>query len=623
MRRRLLILLLVCALSWSAAQPSAQQIAQQIVDAREPFALEIPEINSGLHTAMDVTFPTDRLITRLKLWVVTPYAERISYGHISAKLNDVSLGPVAKPRAGLHGTFLDIDLRLQPTIKLLNGKNRIEILAQEDRTGKTYRCSFVLLPGKVNAAATPEAPDTTIRCSEALAPADPHAPVSDHQAPQINLAEPQAALHGTDAPLRVRVRGDATDNSGAVASVTVNGQLIAPPQLSKTEQKAKEQAAKEQAKQDKKTNQPAVDPATIKLPFDQTVTVEAQARVVLIEAADRVGNRRLCSVPILRAPVAKREGFGGRRYAVIIGVSQYLYSEGGLSNLSFADKDAEALRDFLKTPAGGGFKQEEIVCLTNRQATQLAVKAEVTRFLTNATENDLIYLFLAGHGAPDKYDPQKLYFLLHDTKVADLPGTALSMRWLGEFLDRQTKRARVIAFFDTCHSAGINRQALSAAPPAAPVKPGGPDKRGVGTKKDKQSAPPANQPPTVTLSVGAPATSPAAQPGFNFYEGALFQKKGWTVISSSGLNEESQEGARWRDAAGNGHGVFTWALLEGAQQGKADANGDCRITAGELFDYIRKTVSGATGGAQNPQALPGGNGDLAIATAPCQKPTRP
>ena len=605
MRHRFLVLSLVCALNWSGA-PSAQQITRQIEDSREPFALEIPEISSGLLTAMDVTFPADRLITRLKLWVVSPYAERISYGHISAKLNDISLGPVAKPRAGLQGTFLDIDLRLQPTIKLLNGKNRIEILAQEDRTGKTYRCSFVLLPGKVNnVIAAPEAPDTTIRCTEAPAPADPHAPVSDHQAPHINLIEPQAALNATTAPLSVRVRGDATDNSGMVVSVTVNGQLIAPPQLSKEEQKAKEKADKEQAKQDKKTNKPAVDPATIKLPFDQTVTVDAQARVVLIEATDRVGNRRQCIVPILRAPVAKHEGFGGRRYAVIIGVSQYLYSESGLSNLSFADKDAEAMRDFLKTPSGGGFKQEEIVCLTNQQATHLAVKAEVTRFLTNATENDLIYLFVAGHGAPDKYDSQKLYFLLHDTKVADLPGTALSMRWLGEFIAQQTQRARVIAFFDTCHSAGINRQSFNPAP--APAQPGGPDKRGVGTKKDKPATPPVNQPPTVKINIGAPAS-------FNFYESDLFKQKGWTVLSSAGLTELAQEDAQWRLNGDAGHGVFTWALLEGVQQGKADTNGDCKVTAAELFEYVRKTVSGATSRAQNPQALPGGSGELVVAT---------
>ena len=107
------------------------------------------------------------------------------------------------------------------------------------------------------------------------------------------------------------------------------------------------------------------------------------------------------------------------------------------------------------------------------------MESAVNRFLTRAGENDLIYLFLAGHGAPDPYDKQRLYFLLHDSKVTDLQRTAFPMAKLGEFLEKQSKQVRLVAFFDTCHSAGREPQAgldvalLSVNLTASPAPPDG------------------------------------------------------------------------------------------------------------------------------------------------------
>ncbi|HYH85145.1 MAG TPA: hypothetical protein VEX60_06655, partial [Pyrinomonadaceae bacterium] len=84
--------------------------------------------------------------------------------------------------------------------------------------------------------------------------------------------------------------------------------------------------------------------------------------------------------------------------------------------------------------------------------------------------------------------------------------------------------------------------------------------------------------------------------------------EGRAVLTSSDVNEVSAEDTRW----GGGHGVFTWALLEGLK-GKADANQDRFITAGELFGYVRNTVRIETRFKQNPRALPGINTDLALA----------
>lgn len=592
MPRTITLLFFVCALFLFAGPmgSGAGQNSLSITDDRAPFAIELPEINSGLYTATgqtDIFIPPGSQITRIYLWLLQPYDQRFGY-EFKASLNNKALATVAQRRSGRYGNFLDIDLRQQPSLQLSAGKNVVEIVGFEAESGLSYRCSFVLLPG---ARQSPRPAPAEIRFEQVLAHSDAPVPEEDRAAPQLILSAPASPPDATDAPFDLRLAGYATDNSGVVATIKVNGQTIASAPVSKGDDKKK------------KKNEPAPPPpGERKLAFDRTIKVEARTHALLLEARDPTGNRALAYIPIRRVvPLVADSGFGGRRYAVVIGVSQYLYNEGGLTNLNYADKDAESLRDFLRTNAGGAFKAEDIVCLTNGEATLAAVEAAINRFLTKAGGNDLIYLFLGGHGSPDPRDSQKLYFLLHDSKVTDLPSTAYPMSRLGEFLTRQSKDVRLIAFFDTCHSAGVNRQPLQATKPPKAAGSGTP--KGIGTGKPKPAQPGA--PPA------APAPAPTVNSSFNFYDSALFREKGWTVISSSGMNELSRESEAW----GGGHGVFTWALLEGAR-GKADVNGDCKITSAELSSYITAAVRGATGNAQTPQTLPGSSRELVIAVLP-------
>jgi uncharacterized caspase-like protein len=94
----------------------------------------------------------------------------------------------------------------------------------------------------------------------------------------------------------------------------------------------------------------------------------------------------------------------------------------------------------------------------------------------------------------------------------------------------------------------------------------------------------------------------------NLYSAKLFKEEARAAITSSDVNELSYENKRW----GGGHGVFTYALLEGLR-GKADANGDSLITAGELFAYVRDRVRLETGFKQNPRSLYDFSGDFTLA----------
>src|SRR6185503_8210728 len=75
----------------------------------------------------------------------------------------------------------------------------------------------------------------------------------------------------------------------------------------------------------------------------------------------------------------------------------------------------------------------------------------------------------------------------------------------------------------------------------------------------------------------------------------LFTPSRRLMMTAADTNEFSLEDSRW-----GGHGVFTHFLLE-ALQGKGDENKDGIITFTEAFDYISKSVVGATKGRQNPQ----------------------
>jgi uncharacterized caspase-like protein len=85
-------------------------------------------------------------------------------------------------------------------------------------------------------------------------------------------------------------------------------------------------------------------------------------------------------------------------------------------------------------------------------------------------------------------------------------------------------------------------------------------------------------------------------------------------MTASDVNEVSNESPQW----GGGHGVFTWALLEGLR-GAADADADRFVTAGELFGYVSARVREETGFQQNPRVLPGLNADLALSFVQYQK----
>jgi hypothetical protein len=260
--------------------------------------------------------------------------------------------------------------------------------------------------------------------------------------------------------------------------------------------------------------------------------------------------------------------FGGRRYALVVGVSRYKFHEGGLNDLEYADADSQSIATFLKTRAG--FKDSDISYLENENATVENVRAAVDLFLDRARENDLVFLFIASHGTQDPFDPKNLYLVLHDSKVTNMSRTALNMSELQTLFSTRLRAKRMVILIDACHSGGVD---------SAPVS-------------------------------GARQLERNENNTFNVYAEKLFSGEGRALLTSSDVNEISQEGKKW----GGGHGVFTWAILEGLN-GVADVNRDKVVTTGELFDFVSQKVREQTNGRQSPRALAGTNRDFPLTTA--------
>jgi len=283
----------------------------------------------------------------------------------------------------------------------------------------------------------------------------------------------------------------------------------------------------------------------------------------------------------------KPMAFSGRKFAVIIGVSEYQYNDIGLGNLSFADDDADALYAWLTQT--GGFNPQNILYMTNENATLSAVRDSLNRFLSKATENDLVLFFLAGHGTPDPFNPRELYYLVHDSKVADLKNTGFPMTELKQIIDTKLKSKRAIFLLDTCHSAGVSGKKIVVRQRREKPKNG---ERSISEEEFDERE-------LKRVEVKNDVSAETMR---------LFGSSGRAVITSSDVNETSREGERW----GGGHGVFTWALLEGLR-GNADSNSDKIITADELFEFVRQKVRTETKEKQNPRLLSNLGSGLEIA----------
>src|SRR2546425_2168891 len=248
-------------------------------------------------------------------------------------------------------------------------------------------------------------------------------------------------------------------------------------------------------------------------------------------------------------------------WAVLIGVSRYQFGDQDLdgnriSNLKHASEDAEAMRDFLMSPEGGGFKEDHITLLEDERATRANVQSSLAK-LKQAKPSDFFVIYIAAHGAVLPFTDSKTnttrdipYFLLYDTDVREPEKTALRMETFRQTVDGlEAKKGLVLS--DTCYSGGVQL---------------------IGRGVDESAN--ANQRYLDLMS--------------KIPEGVGF-------ISAAKQTERSYEKDDFS------HGVFTYCLIEGLGGG-ADANQDGKVTFDEVVQYLDERVPQMTNNRQHPFA---------------------
>ena len=263
---------------------------------------------------------------------------------------------------------------------------------------------------------------------------------------------------------------------------------------------------------------------------------------------------------------APRTNEKGDLYLISIGVSTY---EQVNYNLNYASKDARDMTDFFTDNLK--YHKLRTQMLLDHAATKENIEG-LKDFLTDATENDMVILFVAGHGVLD--DELDYYFAPHNMDFANPSKNGVSFEVFDEILDN-TKSRKKIMFLDACHSGEIDKDEVT--------------KSYIADEDEKGEL--------IFRHVGTTIKNIDEINSFELSK-ALFAdmriNNGSTVISSSGGAEYAIEGAQWKN------GVFTYCLLKGLEEKQADHNKDRKITISELQIYVQNEVNRLTGGKQTP-----------------------
>lgn len=256
-------------------------------------------------------------------------------------------------------------------------------------------------------------------------------------------------------------------------------------------------------------------------------------------------------------------------YLVSIGVSEYQQSK---NNLAFAAKDATDLVNTLKE--SNAYKNVNVKLLTNQEATDENIKA-VRSFIQQARVDDVVIVFIAGHGVLD--DTYTYYFATNNMDFNNPSNGGLSYEALEAIIDGITCRNKIL-MMDTCHSGELDAEDVEEAKA---------DVKSVGSVAFRSTG------SIVKLkenSFGLENTLELSKALF----GDMKKGTGATVISAAGGTEFAAEGVN------SANGLFTSCFIKGLTTRMADWNRDRSYTVSEIQNYVSEQVILISNGKQVP-----------------------
>lgn len=236
-----------------------------------------------------------------------------------------------------------------------------------------------------------------------------------------------------------------------------------------------------------------------------------------------------------------------RMLALVVGVSDY--SDAGIRDLRFAANDAREVARRLRNQMSKFYAVVDVRELTEENATRSAILSALNELQAKATPDDVVLVFLAGHGVPDPNQPEassgrSYYFISQDADATGkrLATTAVPYTEIVRLVTNAPGRRMV--FLDTCY-AGL-----------------------------------------------------VSDPDINGFVNAWGSKGVYVAAATSGTALAFEDEA-WQ------HGAMTAALLKAFDGRAANVTppGDTGITTELLKPFLREEIQRLTNGCQDPQIL--------------------
>lgn len=267
----------------------------------------------------------------------------------------------------------------------------------------------------------------------------------------------------------------------------------------------------------------------------------------------------------------------GDRYALIVGIGQF---RNGITQLRYAEKDAEDMYRYLVAPDGAGFDAQKVTLLQGHKATHGAIDGALDRIQRSAREDDFVLLYFSSHGTPpDKFGG--VHVVTYDTEVKPRERvwkTSLTEDRLREFIEG-VRAKRLLVVLDACYSNGAYSRIAGFLPTGG--KSLGDEDEGQGRSK-VDLAQRLLGAKDLVIEEDRPSAS---------------DEDGWgkVLISASGAGEKSWESERLHNS------FFTYYFVDGLKRHRGDLK--------ESFEYAKPLVTAGVsrekeGAQQTPQLTP-------------------
>jgi hypothetical protein len=241
---------------------------------------------------------------------------------------------------------------------------------------------------------------------------------------------------------------------------------------------------------------------------------------------------------------SKIKAKGSNLYVLGVGIDRYPNLP-AQKNLDYAKQDIIAFADTVKANPAQQYETIVVKQLLDQQATANNIQQALRDIIQQATADDTIMLYFAGHG--DKGRNDKFYFLTPQAAFTDFETTALTWEKVATLLAQA--KAKVVVFLDACHS-GVASQ---------------------------ETVVPNDEYVTELMKAG---------------------KAGMVIIAASKGRQSSREGSQF----GGGHGVFNYMITQALTTNRSttDVNNNGIIELEELYRSVKYNVRKRTNGEQTP-----------------------